>query len=137
MPVQPYLFFAGQCEEAIAFYKGALGAEVEMVMRWSDAPEPPPPGMLADNWNDKVMHSAIRVADTVVMASDGMGPKEATFSGVELAVTLPSEADVATAFNALADGGTIQMPLGKTFFARSFGSVKDRFGVSWMVTTPD
>lgn len=137
MPVQPYLFFGGKCEEAIAFYKDALGAEVETTMHFSDAPEPMPPGMLAENWNDKVMHSAFRIGDAVIMASDGMGPKEASFSGIELALTLPGEADVEKAFNALADGGTVQMPLGKTFFAKSFGSVKDRFGVSWMVTTPD
>jgi PhnB protein len=133
MQVQPYLFFNGRCEEAIAFYKQALGAEVEAIMRYKDAPEPPPPGMLATGWDDKVMHSAFQVGATSIMASDGMGPGETNFKGVSLTLSADSEAEADRIFAALQDGGQVQMPMNKTFFASRFGMVADRFGVPWMV----
>jgi len=135
MHVQPYLFFGGRCEEAIDYYKATLGAEVEAVMRFKDAPEQPPPGTLASGWDGKVMHSAFRIGKTTVMASDGMGPGEASFKGVTLTLTVDGEAEADRIFNLLADGGEVQMPIGKTFFAARFGMVADRFGVPWMVIT--
>lgn len=131
--IQPYLFFEGRTEEALAFYREALGAEVQMVMRYRDSPEPakfhdgrtPPP--------DKVMHSAMKIGDTVVMASDGLCSGNARFGGFCLTYPAADEADARRRFEALAAAGKVQTPLGETFFARAFGMVTDKFGVPWMV----
>ena len=132
MQVQPYLFFEGRTEEAIEFYKKALGAKSEMLMRFRDSPEgKPPPG--AEN---KVMHASFRVGDTEVMASDGMGSGKANFQGFSLSVNARDEAHAKRIFEALSEGGKVQQPLIKTFFSPAFGMVADRFGVSWMVVVP-
>ena len=131
--VQPYLFFNGRCEEAIEFYQRALGAKVNMLMRYQDSPEPPQPGMVPPGSENKVMHADLLIGGTAVLASDGQCSGEAKFDGFSLSLTV---SDVATAdrfFNALADGGTVNMPLAKTFFSPRFGMVDDRFGVHWMV----
>jgi PhnB protein len=133
MPM-PYLFFDGRCEEAIAFYKKALGAEVEMMMRFKEAPEQPPPGTLPPGSENKVMHACLRINDSSVMASDGCAQEgKPKFQGFSLSVNAKDEAEADRMFAALADGGKVEMPLGKTFFAKRFGSVSDRFGVGWMV----
>ena len=82
MHVQPYLFFDGRCEEAIEFYKKALGAEVTMLMRFKDSPEPPPPGMVPPGSENKVMHASFRIGETTVMASDGRCPGQAELQGL-------------------------------------------------------
>jgi PhnB protein len=133
MQVQPYLMFDGRCEEAIELYKKTLGAKVEMLMRFKESPEPPPPGCMAPGSDDKVMHACLRIGDTAVMASDGTCGGKPSFQGFSLSITAPNEADADRMFNALADGGQVQMPLAKTFFSPRFGMVADRFGVSWMV----
>ena len=130
--VQPYLFFDGRCEEAIEFYRQALGAEVNMLMRYKDSPEPPPPGCAPPDSN-KVMHANLRIGETQVMASDGRCTGKPKFEGFALSLTVKTEAAADKAFKALADGGEIQMPLAKTFFSARFGMVTDRFGVMWMV----
>jgi PhnB protein len=134
MQVQPYLFFEGRCEEAIEFYRKALGAKVDMMMRFKDNPDAPPPGMKPPP-PDKVMHASVRIGDSTILVSDGMcqGEAKPSFSGFSLALNAADDADAKRLFSALADGGQVQMPLGKTFFASSFGAVADRFGVSWMV----
>ncbi len=132
--IQPYLSFGGRCEEAIAFYRTALGAQVEMLMRFKDSPDPMPPGMLPDGWENKVMHASLNVSGARFMASDGCGGSEATgFSGFSLSLNVPDEAAAQRAFNALAEGGKVGMPLGKTFWSPCFGMLTDRFGVGWMV----
>jgi PhnB protein len=131
MSVQPYLFFDGRAEEAIEYYRRTLGAEVEMLLRFKDSPEPTncaPPGS-----GDKVMHAAIRIGGTTVLASDGRCGGQPSFQGFALSLTVPDEATADRRFNALADGGQVQVPLTKTFFSPRFGMVADRFGVSWMV----
>jgi PhnB protein len=133
MQVQPYLFFDGRCEEAIEFYKSALGAKVDMLMRFKDSPEPPQPGMCPPGSENKVMHSAFRIGDTLVMASDGMAGGKPEFRGFSLSVNAESEAEADRLFSALGKGGQVQMPLARTFFSPRFGMVADRFGVSWMV----
>ena len=133
MKVQPYLFFEGRCEEAIEFYKKAIGAEVLMLMRMKESPEPQPPGMMPPGSENKIMHAALRIGDTEVMASDGMAKGKPEFKGVFLSLSAANEAEADRLFNALADGGQVQMPIGKTFFSPRFGMVADRFGVSWMV----
>jgi len=130
--IQPYLFFSGRCEEAIEFYKTALGATVDMIMYYKDSPEPPTPGMLPPDYENKVMHASLRVGDNVLMASDGCG--ESKFSGFSLSIALPTEADAQRVFAALSEEGTVKMPLNKTFWSPCFGMLDDRFGIGWMVT---
>lgn len=130
--VQAYLLFGGRCEEALSFYRDALGAHIEAVMKFKDSPEPTLPGMLPPGFEEKVMHSSFRIGETVVMASDGCEPS-AKFGGFSLAIAVATEAEADRAFNALAEGGQITMPLGKTFWSSRFGMLKDRFGVDWMV----
>jgi PhnB protein len=130
MQVQPYLFFDGRCEEAIEFYRRAIGAEVTMLMRFKTAPEP---GMSPPGGGDKVMHSSLRIGDTTVLASDGHCGGKPSFQGFSLSLTAADDAEADRLFGALGDGGQVQMPLGKTFFSSRFGMVADRFGVGWMV----
>jgi PhnB protein len=129
--VQAYLFFNGRCEEALEFYRSALGAQVEMFSRFKDAPEP---GMAQPGMENKVMHASFRVGETLVMASDGRGGGQLRLEGFSLAITVPDEEKADKIFDALADGGKITMPLEKTFWAPKFGMVEDRFGVGWMVS---
>ncbi len=133
MQVQPYLFFDGRCEEAVEFYRKALGAEVTMLMRFKDSPEPPAPGTCPPGSGDKVMHLSFRIGDTTLMASDGRCLGRPSFQGFSLSVTVRDDSEAERAFAALADGGQVQMPLAKTFFSSHFGMVADRFGVSWMI----
>jgi PhnB protein len=133
MLVQPYLFFEGRCEEALDFYRRALGAEVTMLMRFKEAPEQPPPGAVPPGSENKVMHAAFRIGETTVMASDGHCQQKASFQGFSLSISVDDEATADRLFAALADGGQVRMPLGKTFFSPKFGMVADRFGVGWMV----
>jgi len=130
--VQPYLFFEGRCEEALEFYKRTLGAEVDMLMRYKDNPEPPPPGCEPPDKN-KVMHVSFRIGDTQIMGSDGRCSGKPNFQGFALSITARTEAEADKAFNGLANGGKVEMPLGKTFFSPKFGMVVDKFGVFWMV----
>ena len=136
MKVQPYLFFDGRCDEAIAYYKAVLGAESTFLMRFKDAPDQPPPGVLPADWSDKVMHSELRIGDTVVMISDGRCAGQADFQGISLSLTADGDDHADRLFASLADGGTVQMPIGKTFFASRFGMVADRFGVTWLIISP-
>lgn len=132
MLVQSYLFFEGRCEEALDFYTSALGATVEMMMRYKDNPEPPRAECTPPDSN-KIMHASLRIGDTVLMASDGMMQGKPEFKGMTLALSVKDEAECDKAFNALADGGQVRQPLIKTFFSPRFGMVQDRFGVGWMV----
>ena len=134
MRVEPYLFFNGRTEEAIEYYRRALGAEVTMLMRFRDSPEPPQAGMVPPGAEDKVMHSSFSVGDTTIMASDGNCQGQPSFQGFSLSITAANEAEAERKFAALAEGGTVQQPLIETFFSPRFGMVADRFGVSWMIT---
>ena len=139
MQVQPYLSFEGRCEEALEFYKKAVGAQVEVMMRFSDAPAdggmsdegcggPMPPA-------NKIMHSSFKVGDSVVMATDGMTSGKTDFKGISLALSTKDDAEAKRMFDALSEGGTVMQPLMKTFFASSFGMFSVKFGVAWMVVT--
>jgi PhnB protein len=130
MQLQPYLFFEGRCDEALEFYRTALGAELTMLLRYKDSPDPTMcmPGTL-----DKVMHSSFRIGDTTVCASDGrcVGPPQ--FQGFSLSIAVSTEAEADRLFAALCPGGQVLMPLTKTFYSPRFGMVHDKFGVLWMV----
>jgi PhnB protein len=136
MQIQPYLFFDGRCEEAIDFYRKTLGAEVEMIMRFSESPEPCPEGMVPPGSENKIMHASMRVGGATVMASDGHCAGKPSFQGFALSLDAKDENEAKRLFDALADGGQVQAPLSKTFFAKAFGMVADKFGVAWMVIVP-
>ena len=133
MQTQPYLVFDGRCEEAIEFYRGALGAEVTMLLRFKEGPEPQQPGMVPPGAGEKIMHASLRIGDATVLASDGRCLGQPSFQGFAVSLTVPTEAEAERLFAGLAEGGQVQMPLAKTFFSPRFGMVADRFGVSWMV----
>jgi PhnB protein len=138
--VQSYLTFGGRTEEALAFYATAIGAKTEMIMKFKEAPEPPPADMVPPNWGDKVMHSSFRVGETVLMASDGCGEggcgNGRAFGGFSLSLSVATEAEARRTFDALAAGGKVTMPLNQTFWSPCFGMVEDKFGINWMVIVP-
>jgi len=135
MNVEPYLFFDGRCEEAIEFYKKAIGAEVTALMHFKDSPMPPqqpmPPG-----YENKVMHAGIKVGSSTIMASDGDCGGQLKFEGFSLTLNATNAAEAERLFKALSEGGQVTMPIGKTFFSPAFGMVQDRFGLGWMVIVP-
>jgi PhnB protein len=130
MQLQPYLFFDGRCDEAIEFYKKALGAKVDMLMRWKDSPDK---SMATPANANKVMHSTIRIGETTMMASDGRNTGNPNFQGFALTINAKDEAEADRLFAALGDGGKVTMPMSKTFFSSRFGMLADKFGVGWMI----
>src|SRR5581483_6455021 len=130
MQVQPYLFFDGRCEEALEFYKKAVGAKVEMLMRWKDNPDK---NACTPGNENKVMHASVKIGDAMVLASDGRCTGHPSFQGFSLTLSAKTEVEADKLFAALSDGGQVQMPLSKTFFSPKFGMTADKFGVSWMV----
>jgi PhnB protein len=130
--IQPYLFFGGRCEEALEFYRTALGATVDMMMRYKESPEPMPPGRLAPGFENKIMHATFRVGNNILMASDGCEAGQ-KYDGFSLALSVPTEAEADRLFTALSAGGTVGMPLMKTFWSLRFGMLTDKFGIGWMI----
>ena len=130
MFVQPYVFFDGRCEEAVDYYKSALGAEVKSLIRFKESPDQ---SMVAPGTAEKIMHGEITIGDTTILVSDGRCGGNPGFQGFSLSITVEDEADVDRLFNPLAESGQVQMPLMETFFAKRFGMVIDKFGVMWMV----
>ena len=131
MKVQAYVSFSGRCEEALEFYKKAIGAEVISLMRWKESPDAAmksPPG-----YEEKVMNATFRIGETELMADDGMGEKQTEFKGMTLAIEVADDAEAQSTFAALGEGGMVTMPLSKTFWSSSFGMLTDQFGVPWMV----
>ena len=133
MRVEPYLFFDGRCDEAIEFYKKQLGAKVNMLMRYKDAPPAPSGGSIAPGTENKVMHGSLQIGDSTVLVSDGHCKNQPKFDGFALTLHAANDADAKRLFEALSNGGKVTMPMNKTFFASSFGMLTDRFGVMWMV----
>ena len=131
--IEPYLFFGGRCEEALEFYEAALGAKRVMLMRFEEAPDPMPEGMLTPGWEKKVMHAAITIGECMLMMSDGCGPDDGEFDGFRLSICPEDEEQAARFFTALSEDGSVEMPLGKTFWSPCYGMCTDRFGVGWMV----
>jgi PhnB protein len=134
MQVQPYLDFDGRCDEALEFYKKAVGARVGMLLRFKEAPDK---SMISPGSEEKVMHSAVQVGDSTVLMSDGRCTGKPNFHGIALTISAKTEAEADEIFNALAEGGKVNMPLTKTFFSPKFGMVADKFGVGWMVLVAD
>ena len=133
MQIQPYVFFDGSCEQALQFYQRAVGAKGEMLMRYKENPQPSPGFQLPPGYDDKVMHSSLRIGDSVVMAADDCMGTARTSSGFSLSLTAADPAEAKRCFDALAEGGQVTMPLSKTFWSAAFGMLRDRFGIAWMV----
>jgi PhnB protein len=133
MQVQSYLVFDGRCDEALDFYKKAIGADVKMLMRWKDSPDKT---MCSPGAEDKVMHAEFQIGETTIMASDGRNTGHPKFDGFALSIAAKDEADADTMFAALVDGGQVTMPMAKTFFSPRFGMLADKFGVQWMILVP-
>ncbi|MGH8398445.1 MAG: VOC family protein [Gammaproteobacteria bacterium] len=136
MKVEAYLFFGGRCEEAVEFYKQALGAKQGRLVRYKDSPEPLPPDMVPPGYENKVVFTELQVGDTMVNACDDATRAITGFQGFRLSLSVASEAEAKRVFAALANGGEVNMPLAKTFFSLCFGMLKDKFGVGWMVIVP-
>ncbi len=135
MKVQAYVTFGGRCEEALEFYKKSVGAEVTALMRWKESPDTamkPPVG-----FEEKIMHANFRIGETQLMADDGMAEKAAEFKGMTLAIEAADDAEAKRVFTALGQGGSVTMPLTKTFWTSSFGMLTDKFGVPWMVNVAE
>jgi PhnB protein len=133
MALQPYLFFNGRCDEAIAFYQQGLGATIGRLIRFKENPEPTPPGTLPDGWGEKVMHAELNIGDAKLLVSDGHGPMPTNFGCFSLTLTVADAAEADPKFAALAQGGEVRVPLTKTFFSPRFGMLTDKFGVGWMI----
>ena len=136
MRIQPYLFFNGRCEEALEFYKGALGATVEMMVRFNESPEPRDAQMIPPESAHKIMHALFRIGDTAALASDGQCQGMPSFGGFSLTLEVATEAEAKQCVAALSEGGEILMPLARTFYSPAFAMLNDRFGLSWMVLVP-
>ena len=135
MRVEPYLNFDGRCEEAIEFYKSAVGAKVQMLMRFKDSPEQPKEGCggTAPGAENKVMHASVTIGTSNIGCTDGQAQGKEKFAGISLSLAAANDAEAQKVFAALGVGGNVIMPLTKTFFSSNFGMVQDRFGVHWMV----
>lgn len=130
--IQPYLFLGGRCEEAMQFYQQALGAKVEMMMRFSESPQPPQPDTVPDGWEDKIMHASLSVGSNRLNLSDG-NERETSFSGFCLYLSAPNETEAKRIFDTLSASGTVTMPLSKTFWSPAFGMLQDQFGIGWTI----
>lgn len=133
--ITPYLFLAGQCAEALEFYRTALGAEIGMVMRFDQSPEPPPPGMLPPGFETKIMHAELKVGGASIFLSDGCDPNPG-IRGFSIALTILTAAELDRMFAGLSAGGKITMPPTQTFWSPRYGMLTDRFGVDWMLMVP-
>ncbi len=133
MKLEPYVFFNGRCDEAIAFYKEALGAEVTFLMRTNESPDPIPPGALPAGFENKVMHATLNIGGSSVMVSDGNSTEPSGFKGFRLSLGVGTSEEAERIFNALLPGGNVIVPLGKTFWSPAFGMLDYKFGMGWMV----
>lgn len=134
--IQPYLFYRGRCAEAIDYYKKTLGAEVVMLMLFKDNPDKPPRDKVPASMDERIMHAEISIGGASVLMSDGMKSGPCDFNCMSLTMTVATDAEADKIYNALAKEGTIRMPIGPSFFAKRFGGVEDKFGVTWMIIVP-
>lgn len=130
--IDVYLTFSGNCEEAMNFYQKVLGGEITYMQRHADAPEgcgfPVPAG-----WDQKIMHASLQLANMTLMGTDNAPENFEKPQGYHISLSLKDEAEARRVFTELSDGGSIIMPLEKTFWAKLFGLFNDRYGISWMV----
>jgi len=133
MKINPYLFYDGNCEAAFKHYEKVLGAKIELLLRNEEAPldMPSPPER-----KKKIMHGRISIDGEVLMASDAPPDHFHKPQGFSVSLTFADPAEAERKFTALCEGGSVNMPFGKTFFSRGFGMGTDPFGIPWMVNCP-
>ena len=133
MQVNPYLFYNGTCEAAFKYYEKVLGAKIEAMLNHESAPAemPTPP-----EWKKKIMHAKISIDSEVLMGSDAPPGQFHQPQGFAVSLSVEDPADGERRFKALAEGGAVNMPYSKTFFAKGFGMCVDQFGIPWMVICP-
>jgi len=130
MEANPYLTFNGSCEEALNFYEQTLGAQIESVTKHGGTPSEE---HVPADWRDKVLHARFKIGDNVIMASDAPPGHYSQPQGMSIALALDDMNKSEEIFNKLAEGGSIQLPFGPTFWAKGFGMCVDRFGIPWLV----
>lgn len=130
MDLSPYLMFNGTCEEALKFYEQTLGAKIENVIKHAGTPAEE---HVPAEWRDKVLHARFTIDGHVLMASDAPPGHQKESGGFSLSLSLNDAAKGEEIFNKLAEGGSMTMPFGPTFWAKGFGMCTDRFGIPWMV----
>ncbi|HZR76588.1 VOC family protein [Bradyrhizobium sp.] len=133
MPLNPYLFFNDNCEAAFKFYEKALGGKIEMMLRADEGPADMKPGPGREKL---IMHVRMSIGGQLLMGSDSPPEHFNKPQGFSVCLTIADPAEAERKFNALADGGSPNMPFGKTFFAKGFGMCVDKFGIPWMVNSP-
>ena len=134
MEVSPYIFFGGNCEEALKTYERILGAKIEGLMKHEGSPME---GQMPPDWKNKVMHARFTVGGHVLMASDAPPDHYHAPQGFSISLSYPDVAEAEDIYNQLAEGGSVQMPFSPTFWAKGFGMCVDRFGIPWMVSCED
>ena len=128
MLVVPYLYFDGQCEEAVVFYQGILGGKVSEIMRYKDQSEPDLPAFL----RDRILHVELEVDGQFFYFSDTMGDNDPIIgNNVQVNLNLDNEDSIRKVYAEMSDGATIKMPLQDTFWGAIYGALTDKFGVSW------
>lgn len=130
MHFSPYLNFDGHCKEAIEFYAELLGGEIVFMSTFAEAPddEDISPGL-----KDKIMHAQLKIGDQVIMASDASPENYAIPQGIHITIGVDTPEEAERIYEALSEGGSVQMPLEETFWAKRFAMFSDRFGIPWMV----
>jgi PhnB protein len=130
MQVNPYLVFDGQCAEAFKFYEQVLGGQLEDLLPFAGSPAE---GEVPPDWGNKILHAYLKLGDWGLMGSDCPPGQYETPQGFSVSIQVDDAARAEQIFQALAEGGKIQMPLEETFWAKRFGMAIDKFGTPWMV----
>ena len=133
MQVNPYVFYNGNCEAALKYYQKVLGARIEAMHTYEGGPDEMP---IPPDWKKKVMHARVTIDGEVLMASDAAPGHFQPPQGFSVSLQVEDPTDAERKFKALAEGGTVNMPFGKTFFSKGFGMCVDQFGTPWMVNCP-
>jgi PhnB protein len=133
METNSYLLFNGQCEAAFQFYAQTLGGKIEAMMSHAGTPAE---SQVPAAWRDKIMHARLKVGNTILMGSDAPPDRYDAPKGFSVNIDAKNAAEAERVFGALAEGGTVQMPVQQTFWAERFGMLVDRFGIPWMVNCP-
>jgi PhnB protein len=130
MQLNPHLTFNGDCEAAFKFYQACLGGSIQTMMTWGDSP-------MADQvpaeMRDKIIHATLIVGDSALMGGDSPSDRYEKPTGFSITLQMSDPSDAERVFRALAEEGTVTMPIQQTFWTVRFGMLIDRFGIPWMV----
>lgn len=130
MKLNTYINFGGNCAEAFRFYEKHLGGKITFMMTFGDNPDA---AKAHPDAKDLILHAAMQIGGTVLMASDAVGEKYQPMRSAYLSLGVDSSEEAERVHAALADGGEIFMPMAETFFAHRFSMLRDKFGANWMI----